>query len=123
MKTYSYSNHIFPNDSKTDRPTASSYHCLVLPTWWSFQDENDSSFKMSYSKLNKEMKKTSEYFSEMSWGKMDLTYEVRLKLKEPTEHLHLTLFHYFHSKNVNLFISDIASDNDTYYNKYMGSKE
>mmetsp|Transcript_18375 Transcript_18375/g.22495 ORF Transcript_18375/g.22495 Transcript_18375/m.22495 type:complete len:983 (-) Transcript_18375:152-3100(-) len=67
---------IYSRDSVSNKPTDSSFHYLVLPSWWSHQNSGLQSLTMSKTKINNIMDKTADYYSDMSFGKLSLTYEV-----------------------------------------------
>mmetsp|Transcript_15971 Transcript_15971/g.19504 ORF Transcript_15971/g.19504 Transcript_15971/m.19504 type:complete len:936 (-) Transcript_15971:113-2920(-) len=58
------------------RPTLTSFHIMVQPTWWQDQNKNNPALTMDINAIDEMMAQCVQYYSDMSWGKMSLTYEV-----------------------------------------------
>ena len=63
-------------DNYNDRPTLSTFHYMVLPTWWMDHDKDDQNLLIDLNVINTEMEQVAQYYSDMSWGNMDVTYDI-----------------------------------------------
>lgn len=51
-------------------------HYLIQPTWWSDQWKENPSFLIDPQVIDAEMEKVVQYYKDMSWGKMIISYEI-----------------------------------------------
>ena len=58
----------------SNNKTLTNFHYLVLPIWWSNEDENDPNLAMNVSVSILEETKT--FFDEMSWGKFTMSWDI-----------------------------------------------
>lgn len=73
--------HAVQNSSQSaGKPLLSSFHYLVVPTYWSHQNQNNTALIMKETKIQNIMDQTVQYYSDMSWGKMSLTYKVSIEM-------------------------------------------
>ena len=70
--------HIMPvyRDNYNDRPTLSTFHYMVLPTWWMDHDKDDQNLSIDLNVISTEMEQVAQYYSDMSWGNMNVTYDI-----------------------------------------------
>jgi len=62
--------------SVNGKPTLKTFKYLVLPIWWSDEDSSDSSLTMSPTHIQDIYNQNKQYYDDMSWGKMDVTFQV-----------------------------------------------
>ena len=67
---------VFFIHSNNDRPTLTKVRYLVQPTWWRNLDQNDPSLLMDVNAIDSAMSEAAQYYLDMSWGKMEITYEI-----------------------------------------------
>uniref|UniRef100_A0A7S2V8C0 Uncharacterized protein n=1 Tax=Entomoneis paludosa TaxID=265537 RepID=A0A7S2V8C0_9STRA len=60
-------------DQAGNRPTLTKTHYIVLPIWWDGEDTSDT---MDPSFLQTGLTQIQQYYSEMSFGKHSLTFEI-----------------------------------------------
>lgn len=63
-------------DNNGDGPTLSNFHYILQPIWWSDQNSADPSLKMDMSNTESVMERNLNYYRDMSWNKMDVTYNI-----------------------------------------------
>ncbi len=67
--TYSQQN------SDGGRLTLKSLKYIILPVWWS-EEEGDTSFNVDPAQIEATYSANRQYYKDMSWNKMDVTYEI-----------------------------------------------
>ena len=56
--------------------TLSTLHYVLLPIWWSDEDPSDPNLTMDPNQLEGIMQQNQDYYLDMSWDKMDVTFEI-----------------------------------------------
>jgi len=59
-----------------DRARLTSFHYIVQPVWWADNDNTDPSLVMDLAKIMTALDQTIQYYSDMSWGSMQITYDI-----------------------------------------------
>ncbi len=68
------------SSQSTGKPLLSSFHYLVVPAYWSHQSPTNTALIMNEARIQNIMDQTVQYYSDMSWGKMSLTYKVSIEM-------------------------------------------
>ena len=56
--------------------TLTSMKYLLLPIWWSDEDPNDPAKTMDPNQLEDIMQQNQDYYADMSWNAMDVSFEI-----------------------------------------------
>ena len=51
-------------------------HYILLPIWWSNESPSDPSLAMDPSQITSIMDENNDYYQDMSWGKVSVTYSI-----------------------------------------------
>lgn len=57
------------------KPTLTTFKQIIVPVWWSDEDTNDPNKRFDPNRISVAMTETKKWFSEMSWGKVALSYD------------------------------------------------
>jgi len=58
------------------RPVLSKFKYIVLPIWWSDEDENDPNKKMDLSAIRNIMDLNNDYYDKMSFDSINVSYQI-----------------------------------------------